>query len=117
MHAHSSRCILHIRMGKRDNSDCACGFKHGPPNQPKQIWDEDLKLLSLQRNYIELICHHVAILLFLKININFVIMGDKSARQPNNLEEEHLFVGQMVKLCCITLQSMIPKLIFMLENN
>jgi hypothetical protein len=27
-------------------------------------------------------------------------MGDKSARQPNNLEEEHLSFGQMVKLCC-----------------
>jgi len=27
-------------------------------------------------------------------------MGDKSACQPNNPEEEQLSFGQMVKLCC-----------------
>ena len=27
-------------------------------------------------------------------------MGDKSARQPNNPEEEHISFGQLVKLCC-----------------
>jgi hypothetical protein len=27
-------------------------------------------------------------------------MGDKSARQPNNPEEENLSFGQMLKLCC-----------------
>ena len=42
----------------------------------------------------------MVILLFLKSNNNFIIMGDKSARQPNNLEVEHLSFGQMVKSCC-----------------
>jgi hypothetical protein len=42
----------------------------------------------------------VVILLFLKSNIYFAILGDKSARQPNNPEEEQLSFGQMVKLCC-----------------
>ena len=100
MHTHSSRCIPHFRMGKGDNSDCAGGFKPGPPNQTKHTWNADLKQLSLQRDRTKLICHHVAVLLFLKSNINFIIMGDKSARQPNNPEEENLSFGQMVKLCC-----------------
>ena len=47
-----------------------------------------------------LICHNVVVLLFLKGNINFIIMGDKSARQPNNPEEDQLSLEQMVKLCC-----------------
>ena len=42
----------------------------------------------------------MVVLLFLKSNINFIIMGDKSARQPNNQDEEQLSFGQMVKLCC-----------------
>ena len=100
MHTHSSRCIPHVRMGKGDNSDCAGGLKLGPPNQSKHTWDTDLKQLSLQRDRTKLICHNVAILLFLKSNINFIIMGDKSARQPNNPEEDQLSFGQMVKLCC-----------------
>jgi len=100
MHTQSSRCIPHIRMGKGDNSDCAGGFKHGHPYQAKYTWDTNLKQLSLQRDRTKLICHHVAILLFLKSNINFIIMGDKSARQPNNLEKEQLSFGQMVKSCC-----------------
>ncbi len=33
MHIYSSRCIPHVRMGKGDNSNCARGFKPGPPNQ------------------------------------------------------------------------------------
>ncbi len=37
MHGHSSRCIPHIRMGKGDNSDCAGGFKPGPPNKKSII--------------------------------------------------------------------------------
>jgi hypothetical protein len=56
--------------------------------------------LSLQRDRTKLICINVVVLLFLKSNITFIIMGDKSARQPNNPEEEHLSFGQMVKLCC-----------------
>jgi hypothetical protein len=97
MHTHSSRCIPHVRMGKGDNSDCAGGFKLGPPNQSKHTWDTDFKQLSLQRDRTKLICYNVVVLLFLKSNINFIIMGDKSARQPNNPEEEHLSFGQMVK--------------------
>ena len=65
MHSHSSRCIPHIPMGKGDNSDCAGGFKPGPPNQSKHTWDAELKQLSLQRDRTKLICHNVAILLFL----------------------------------------------------
>ena len=42
----------------------------------------------------------MVVLLFLKNDINFIIMADKSARQPNNLEEKHLSFGQRVKLCC-----------------
>jgi hypothetical protein len=42
----------------------------------------------------------VDVLLLLKSNINFIIMGDKSARQQNNPEEEHLSFGHMVKLGC-----------------
>ncbi len=83
MHTHSSRCI-HVRMGKGDNYDCAGGFKPCPSNQTKHISDTDLKQLSLQRDRTNLICHHVAIFLLLQININFIIVGDKSARQPNN---------------------------------
>ena len=98
MHTYSSRCISHVRMGKGDNSDCAGGCKPGSPNQSKNTWDTDLKQLSLQRDRIKLICHNVVVLLFLKSNVNFIIMGDKFARQPNNLEEEHLSFGQMVKL-------------------
>jgi len=56
-----------------------------------------LKQLSLQRDRKKVICHNVALLLFLKSNIYFIIMGDKFARQPNNPEEEHLSFGQMVK--------------------
>ena len=37
-------------MGKGDNSDCAGGFKPGPPNQSKHTWNADLKQLSLQRD-------------------------------------------------------------------
>ncbi len=42
----------------------------------------------------------MAILIFLKTDINFIIMCDKSARQPKYLEEEHLSIGRMVELCC-----------------
>jgi hypothetical protein len=98
MHTHSSRCIPHVRMGKGDDSDCAGGFKPGPPNQTKYEWDTDLKQLSLHRDRTQLICHNVVVLLFLKSNINFIILGDKSARQPNNPEGEHLSFGRMVKL-------------------
>ena len=88
LHAHSSRCIPHIRMGKGDNYDCASGFKHGPPNQPKHLWDTHFKQLSLiQIERTKLICRHVVILIFLKSNIIFIFMGNKFARQPNNLEE------------------------------
>ena len=45
MHRHSSRCIPHVRVRKGDNSDCAGGFKLGPPNQSKHTWDTDLKQL------------------------------------------------------------------------
>ena len=58
-----------------------------------------LKQLSLQRDRTKLICHHVPIFLSLRSNNNFNIKGDKSARHPNNPEEEHLSFGQMVKLC------------------
>jgi hypothetical protein len=87
MHTYLSRFIPHVRMGKGDNSDCAGGFKPGPPNQTKHMWDIHLKQLSLQRDRTKLICHNVVVLLFLTSNINFIIMGDESARQPNNLEE------------------------------
>ena len=100
MHAHSSRWIAQIRMGKGDNSDCAGGFKPGLPNQPKHLWDTNFKHLSLQRDRTKLICHNVVVLLFLKSNIYFICMGDKSAQQPNNPEDEHLSFGQMVKLWC-----------------
>ncbi len=96
MHAHSSRRTPHVRMGKGDNSDCVSWFKHGPRNQSKHTWDTDLKKLSLKGDHTKLICHHMAILLFLKSNINFLIMSDKSARQTNNSEEEHLSCKQMV---------------------
>ena len=100
MHTHSSRCIPPVRMGKGDNSDCAGGFKPGPPNQSKHTWDTYLKQLSLQHDRTKLICHNVVVLLFLKGNINFISMGDKFARQPaNNPEDERLSFGQMVKLC------------------
>ena len=100
MHTYSSRCIPHVRIGKDDNFDYAGGFKpDDTPNQSKHTWDTDLKQLFLQRDRTKSICHNVVVLLFLKSNINFIIMGDKSARQPNNLEEEHLSFGQMVKLC------------------
>jgi hypothetical protein len=88
-------------MGKGDNFDFAGGFKPVQPNRSKHKWDTDLKQLSLQRDRTKLICHiNVVVLLFLKININFIIMGDKSARKPNNPEEEHLSFGQTSKLCC-----------------
>jgi len=84
--------------GKGDNSDRACGFKPGPPNQSKHTWDTNLKHLSLQRDRTQLICHNVVVWLFLKSNVNFIIMGDnKSARQPNGPEEEQISFGQMVK--------------------
>ena len=35
MHAHSSNWIPQVRMEKVDNSDCAGGFKPGPPNPYK----------------------------------------------------------------------------------
>jgi len=100
MHTHSSRCIPYVRMGKGDTNDCAGGFKPGPPYQSKHTWDTYLKHFSLQRDQTKLICHHVAILVFLKSNIYCIIMGDKSARQPINQEEEQLSFGQMVRLCC-----------------
>ncbi len=84
MHTHSGSCIRRVRMGKCDNSDCASGFKNGPSNKSKYTWDINLKQLCLQRDRTKLICHNVAVLLFLKSNINFIIMGDKTARQPNN---------------------------------
>jgi hypothetical protein len=87
-------------MGKGDNSDCAGGFKPGPPHQSKHTWDIDLKQLYLKRDNTKLIRHNVVVLLFLKSNINFIIMGDISSRQPNNLEEEPLSFGQMDKSCC-----------------
>ncbi len=59
MHAHSSRCISNVRMGKGDNSDCAGGFKLDPPNKLKHTWDTDLKQLYLQRDRTKLICPHV----------------------------------------------------------
>ena len=97
MHTHSSGCIPHVRMGKGDNSDCVGVFKLCPLNQTKHTWDTDLKQLSLHRDRTKFICHLVAILLFLKSN-TFFILGDKSARQPNNPEEEHLYFGQDVKI-------------------
>jgi hypothetical protein len=100
MHTHSKRCIPHVRMGKGDNFDCAGGFKLGPPNQSKHTWNADLKQFSLQRDRTKLVCHHVVGLLFLKSNINFIIIGDNFARQPNSPEEENLSFGQLVKLCC-----------------
>ena len=42
----------------------------------------------------------MVVLLFLKTNINFIIISDKFARQPNKPKEEHLSFGQTVKLCC-----------------
>jgi hypothetical protein len=72
-------------MAKGDNSDCAGGFKPGPPYQSKHTWDTDFKQLSLQRDRTKSIFHHVATLLFLKSITNFSITGEKSARQPNNL--------------------------------
>jgi hypothetical protein len=93
MHTHSSRCIPHVPMGKGDDSDCAGGFKPGPPNQSKHTRDKKLKQLYLQLDRTKLICHNVALLLFMKSNINFIIMGDEFARQPNNPEEEHLSIG------------------------
>jgi len=66
----------------------------------EHAWDIDLKQLSLQHDRTKLICHNVVVLLFLRSNINFVIMGDKFARQPNNSEEEELSAGQMIELCC-----------------
>ncbi len=57
-------------------------------NQNIRAWDTDLKQLSLQRDRTKLICHNVVVLLFLKSNINLIIMGDKSARQPNNPVED-----------------------------
>jgi hypothetical protein len=104
-------------MGNGDNSDCAGGFKPCPPNQSKHTWDTDFNPLSLQRDRTKLICHKVVVLLFLKSNLNFLIMGDKSAQQPNNPGEKHLSFEQMVKLCCYYTTNMIPKLIFMLENS
>ena len=41
-------------------------------------------------------------------------MGDKSARRPNNPKEDQLLFGQSLNCVSIALQSMIPKLIFML---
>jgi hypothetical protein len=73
MHTHPSRCIPHVCMGKGANSDCAGGFKPCPPNQSKHTWDTDLKQLSLQRVHAKSICHNVAILLFLKSNINLLL--------------------------------------------
>jgi len=92
--------LIHVRMGKGDNSDCAGGFRPGPPNQSKHTWDTNLKQLFLQRGRPKLICHNVVVLLFLKSNINFIIMSDTYARQPNNPEEEQLSFRQMGKLCC-----------------
>ncbi len=76
MHTHSSRYIPYVRMGKGNNSDGAGGFKPGPPNQSKQTWDTNLKQLSLQHDRTKLIYHNLVVLLFLKSNINFIIMGD-----------------------------------------
>ena len=94
MNTHSSSYIPRVRMGKGDNSDCAGGFKPSPPyHQNIRTRDTDLKRLSLHRDRTKLVCHCVAILSFLKSNINFIIMCDTSARQPNNLEEEQLSFG------------------------
>ena len=38
-------------------------------------------------------------MLFLKSDI-FFVTGDNPSRQSNNLEEEHLSFGYVVKLCC-----------------
>ena len=45
MHTHSSRYNPHVRMEKGDNSDCAGGFKPGPPYQSKHKWNTDFKQL------------------------------------------------------------------------
>ena len=44
-------------------------------------------------------------------------MDDKSARQPNNPEEERLSFGQMFKLCCYYTTKYDTKVDIMLENN
>jgi hypothetical protein len=117
MHSHSSRCIPHNRMGKGDNSDCAGGFKPGPPNQSKHTWDAELKQLSLQRDRTKLICHNVAILLFLKATlISYLwainLLDNLIIQRKNNFR-----LDKWLNYVVTTLQSMIPKLIFMLENN
>jgi hypothetical protein len=97
MHAYLSRCISYIRIGKGDNYDCVGGCMPGPPNQPNHEWDADLKRLSLQRDRTNFICHQVAILFFLKSNVFFCVMGDKTSRRPNHTKEEHLSFELMVK--------------------
>jgi hypothetical protein len=81
-------------MGKGDYSECAGGFKHGPPNQSKHTWDTDLKQLSIQHDRTKLICHNVVVLLFLKSNINFIIMGDKSTRQPKKQKKNSFLLDK-----------------------
>jgi len=92
MHAHSSRCITHIRIRKGGNYDCAGGFKLGKSNQPRNMWNTYLKQLSLQRDRTKLIFYAVAILSFLKSNIFFIAIGDTSARQQNNPEGKVIFL-------------------------
>ena len=82
LHEHSSRCIPKVPGGKGDDKDCTEGFCPGPDIVKVGTWNSDTQELRLPRDRTKLISHAEFALLAEKCNLNFVFIGDLSAREP-----------------------------------
>lgn len=82
LHEHSTRCIPKVPGGKGNDSDCTEGFCPGPAIVKTAQWNPDTQELYLPRDRTKLISHSEFALLAEKCNVNFVFIGDQSARNP-----------------------------------
>ena len=96
LHDHSTRCIPKTPGGKGNDTDCAEGFRPGPGTIKEAIWNSDTQEIRLPRDRTRLLSHNEFTLLAEKCNINFVFIGDQSARQPMT-EDENLPLAEFCK--------------------
>ena len=94
VHTHSHRCIGKSAIAQGDDTDCALGYKPGPPIEPESRWDAENKELYLQRDRTKLVSGNEIILLADACNHNMCVGGDNSARMPNTASDNCTFIGR-----------------------
>ena len=91
IHYHASRCISKDGKKPGDDTGCAMGFNPGPEVIDKNVWNAESQTLTLKRSRRKIVPHNPPVTVGFKCNNCFMFIGDKSARESDDKNNDMTF--------------------------